>query len=137
MYMWYSESICPSVDDITSLLQVKENILKEDIYCPPETAVLLASYAVSTESLCLFIESIAMALCWTWIHLIVCYRFKLSTVTLTKIHTNLASWPRNGFCLKGTYVTPILLCGYAEVLWVHDGGAIDFELMVLLCVHAG
>ena len=36
----------PSVDDVT-LLQVKENILKEDIYCPPETAVLLASYAVS------------------------------------------------------------------------------------------
>ena len=61
-----ARAFCPSVDDITSLLQVKENILKEDIYCPPETAVLLASYAVSTESLCLFIEGIAMALCWTW-----------------------------------------------------------------------
>jgi hypothetical protein len=42
-------AFCTSVDDIT-LLQVKENILKEDVYCPPETAVLLASYAVSSES---------------------------------------------------------------------------------------
>ncbi|KAM3866846.1 moesin-like [Diretmus argenteus] len=30
-------------------LQVKENILNDDIYCPPETAVLLASYAVQTK----------------------------------------------------------------------------------------
>lgn len=28
-------------------LQVREAILTEEIYCPPETAVLLASYAVS------------------------------------------------------------------------------------------
>lgn len=28
-------------------LQVKDSILSEDAYCPPETAVLLASYAVS------------------------------------------------------------------------------------------
>ncbi|KAJ3588170.1 hypothetical protein NHX12_011764 [Muraenolepis orangiensis] len=30
-------------------LQVKESILSDDIYCPPETAVLLASYAVQTK----------------------------------------------------------------------------------------
>uniref|UniRef100_A0A8C9RQU9 Moesin n=1 Tax=Scleropages formosus TaxID=113540 RepID=A0A8C9RQU9_SCLFO len=30
-------------------LQVKEAILNDDIYCPPETAVLLASYAVQTK----------------------------------------------------------------------------------------
>ncbi|XP_072252580.1 moesin-like isoform X2 [Leuresthes tenuis] len=30
-------------------LQVKENILNDDIYCPPETAVLLASYAVQVK----------------------------------------------------------------------------------------
>ncbi|XP_032366919.1 ezrin a [Etheostoma spectabile] len=30
-------------------LQVKEDILGEDIYCPPETAVLLASYAVQAK----------------------------------------------------------------------------------------
>uniref|UniRef100_A0A8C5B334 Moesin-like n=1 Tax=Gadus morhua TaxID=8049 RepID=A0A8C5B334_GADMO len=30
-------------------LQVKESILNDDIYCPPETAVLLASYAVQTK----------------------------------------------------------------------------------------
>jgi hypothetical protein len=29
--------------------QVKESILNDDIYCPPETAVLLASYAVQTK----------------------------------------------------------------------------------------
>ena len=28
-------------------LQVRESILTEDLYCPPETAVLLASYSVS------------------------------------------------------------------------------------------
>ncbi|XP_062250250.1 moesin-like [Platichthys flesus] len=30
-------------------LQVKESILNDDIYCPPETAVLLASYAVQVK----------------------------------------------------------------------------------------
>ncbi|XP_054481753.1 moesin-like isoform X1 [Anoplopoma fimbria] len=30
-------------------LQVKEGILNDDIYCPPETAVLLASYAVQAK----------------------------------------------------------------------------------------
>lgn len=29
--------------------QVKESILNDDIYCPPETAVLLASYAVQSK----------------------------------------------------------------------------------------
>lgn len=30
-------------------IQVKESILNDDIYCPPETAVLLASYAVQVK----------------------------------------------------------------------------------------
>ena len=30
-------------------LQIKDAILNEDIYCPPETAVLLASYAVQAR----------------------------------------------------------------------------------------
>ena len=29
--------------------KVKDGILREDLYCPPETAVLLASYAVSNR----------------------------------------------------------------------------------------
>ena len=29
-------------------MQIKEGILTEEVYTPPETAVLLASYAVST-----------------------------------------------------------------------------------------
>lgn len=40
------------IQDITKrlfFLQVKENILAEDIYCPPETAVLLASYAIQVK----------------------------------------------------------------------------------------
>ena len=30
-------------------LQVKDSILNDEIYCPPETAVLLASYAVQAK----------------------------------------------------------------------------------------
>uniref|UniRef100_A0A3Q0S256 Ezrin a n=1 Tax=Amphilophus citrinellus TaxID=61819 RepID=A0A3Q0S256_AMPCI len=40
------------IQDITRrlfFLQVKEEILGEDIYCPPETAVLLASYAIQAK----------------------------------------------------------------------------------------
>lgn len=40
------------IQDITRklfFLQVKENILTDEIYCPPETAVLLASYAVQVK----------------------------------------------------------------------------------------
>ena len=37
------------IQDVTQrlfYLQVRDAILNEDVYCPPETAVLLASYAV-------------------------------------------------------------------------------------------
>lgn len=34
---------------IVGWFQVKEGILNDDIYCPPETAVLLASYAVQAK----------------------------------------------------------------------------------------
>ncbi|CAG01235.1 unnamed protein product [Tetraodon nigroviridis] len=40
------------IQDVTKrlfFLQVKENILLEDVYCPPETAVLLASYAIQVK----------------------------------------------------------------------------------------
>ncbi|XP_030637057.1 ezrin b [Chanos chanos] len=40
------------IQDITwklFFLQVKENILTDEIYCPPETAVLLASYSVQAK----------------------------------------------------------------------------------------
>ena len=30
-------------------LQVKEGLLSDEIYCPPETSVLLASYAVQAK----------------------------------------------------------------------------------------
>ena len=30
-------------------LQVKETILNDEVYCPPETSVLLASYAVQAK----------------------------------------------------------------------------------------
>lgn len=40
------------IQDITQklfFLQVKEGILSDEIYCPPETAVLLGSYAVQAK----------------------------------------------------------------------------------------
>ncbi len=40
------------IQDITQKLffmQVKDSILSDDIYCPPETAVLLASYSVQAK----------------------------------------------------------------------------------------
>ena len=52
VYLWLLQVVRPFHQCIT-WLQVKECTLKEDIYCPPETAVLLGSYAVSSESRCL------------------------------------------------------------------------------------
>lgn len=40
------------IQDITRklfFLQVKDDILSDNVYCPPETAVLLASYAVQAK----------------------------------------------------------------------------------------
>jgi hypothetical protein len=40
------------IQDITQklfFLQVKDNILTDEVYCPPETSVLLASYAVQAK----------------------------------------------------------------------------------------
>lgn len=39
----------PDCSDLFFFFQVKESILNDDIYCPPETAVLLASYAVQVK----------------------------------------------------------------------------------------
>ncbi|KAG7509778.1 ezrin-like [Solea senegalensis] len=50
---FYPEDVAEElIQDITRrlfFLQVKEDILTEDIYCPPESAVLLASYAVQAK----------------------------------------------------------------------------------------
>jgi hypothetical protein len=40
------------IQDVTQrlfFLQVKESVLSEEYYCPPETSVLLASYAVQAK----------------------------------------------------------------------------------------
>ena len=42
-----TEELIQEVTQRLFFLQVKENLLCEDVYAPPETAVLLASYAVS------------------------------------------------------------------------------------------
>jgi radixin len=44
-----SEELIQEVTQRMFFLQVKEAILNDEIYCPPETAVLLASYAVQAK----------------------------------------------------------------------------------------
>ncbi|XP_027130584.1 ezrin a [Larimichthys crocea] len=44
-----SEELIQDVTRRLFFLQVKEDIMSEEIYCPPETAVLLASYAVQAK----------------------------------------------------------------------------------------
>uniref|UniRef100_A0A8C1QYX1 Moesin a n=1 Tax=Cyprinus carpio TaxID=7962 RepID=A0A8C1QYX1_CYPCA len=44
-----SEELIQEATQRLFFLQVKEGILNDDIYCPPETAVLLASYAVQAK----------------------------------------------------------------------------------------
>ncbi|XP_072126917.1 moesin a [Mobula birostris] len=44
-----SEELIQDITQRLFFLQVKEGILNDDIYCPPETAVLLASYAVQVK----------------------------------------------------------------------------------------
>uniref|UniRef100_A0A8C5H717 Radixin-like n=1 Tax=Gouania willdenowi TaxID=441366 RepID=A0A8C5H717_GOUWI len=44
-----SEELIQEITQKLFFLQVKENILNDEIYCPPETAVLLASYAVQSK----------------------------------------------------------------------------------------
>ncbi|XP_078132827.1 ezrin a [Sander vitreus] len=50
---FYPEDVAEElIQDVTRrlfYLQVKEDVLGEEIYCPPETAVLLASYAVQAK----------------------------------------------------------------------------------------
>ncbi|KAK2826692.1 hypothetical protein Q5P01_020906 [Channa striata] len=50
---FYPEDVAEElIQDVTRrlfFLQVKEDILTEDIYCPPESAVLLASYAIQAK----------------------------------------------------------------------------------------
>ena len=43
----YKDALCP-INTIT-VFQVKNAILSDEIYCPPETSVLLASYAVQAK----------------------------------------------------------------------------------------
>lgn len=44
-----SEELIQDITQRLFFLQVKEGILNDEIYCPPETAVLLASYAVQAK----------------------------------------------------------------------------------------
>ncbi|XP_059832970.1 moesin a [Hypanus sabinus] len=44
-----SEELIQDITQRLFFLQVKEGILNDDIYCPPETAVLVASYAVQVK----------------------------------------------------------------------------------------
>lgn len=44
-----SEELIQDVTRRLFFLQVKEDLLGEDVYCPPESAVLLASYAVQAK----------------------------------------------------------------------------------------
>ncbi|XP_074661449.1 radixin-like [Tubulanus polymorphus] len=44
-----SEELIQDVTQKMFYLQVKDGILRDEIYCPPETAVLLASYAVQAK----------------------------------------------------------------------------------------
>ncbi|XP_035280104.1 ezrin b [Anguilla anguilla] len=44
-----SEELIQEVTQKLFFLQVKEGILSDEVYCPPETAVLLASYAVQAK----------------------------------------------------------------------------------------
>lgn len=50
---FYPEDVADElIQDITQklfFLQVKEGILTQEIYCPPESAVLLASYSVQAK----------------------------------------------------------------------------------------
>lgn len=50
---FYPEEVMEElIQDITRrlfFLQVKEDILTDEVYCPPESAVLLASYAVQAK----------------------------------------------------------------------------------------
>lgn len=50
---FYPEDVTEElIQDVTRrlfFLQVKEGILGEEIYCPPESAVLLASYAIQAK----------------------------------------------------------------------------------------
>lgn len=44
-----SEELIQDVTQRLFFLQVKESVLSDEVYCPPETAVLLASYAVHAK----------------------------------------------------------------------------------------
>uniref|UniRef100_W5NHV7 Ezrin a n=1 Tax=Lepisosteus oculatus TaxID=7918 RepID=W5NHV7_LEPOC len=44
-----SEELIQDITQKLFFLQVKEGILSDEVYCPPETAVLLASYAVQAK----------------------------------------------------------------------------------------
>lgn len=44
-----SEELIQDITQRLFFLQVKEGILSDEVYCPPETAVLLASYSVQAK----------------------------------------------------------------------------------------
>lgn len=44
-----SEELIQDITQKLFFMQVKESILTDEVYCPPETAVLLASYSVQAK----------------------------------------------------------------------------------------
>ncbi|PWS21550.1 hypothetical protein DKP78_22995, partial [Enterococcus faecium] len=44
-----AEELIQEITQKLFFMQVKDGILSDEIYCPPETAVLLASYAVQAK----------------------------------------------------------------------------------------
>ena len=44
-----SEELIQEITQHLFFLQVKQQILNEEVYCPPEASVLLASYAVQAK----------------------------------------------------------------------------------------
>ena len=48
-YVLFSKSLARGVLQRLLYLQVKEDILTDELFCPPETSVLLASYALQAK----------------------------------------------------------------------------------------
>lgn len=90
------------IQDVTQrlfYLQVKDAILTDDIYCPAETVVLLASYAVSAPWGIVWVCHVKSILNEFLPHFV--FRFNPNTVISILKFTSLASLLKTGYCLKG------------------------------------
>ena len=87
-----SEELIQEITQHLFFLQVKQSILNMDIYCPPEAAVLLASYAVQAKVGILCQEH----LCRRLENSEVC-NFSLSSI---RMFLNIIYFPLQLFCLS-------------------------------------